>query len=85
MLYAFRARSAQLLLDFAFFTLFAIEIEKCEKCGGPVRIMHLEKILMLFPMRRTVLILKHLGLDQPSDPLIRSPPPGQTDQQTTLV
>jgi len=29
-------------------------------------------------------ILKHLGLDQPEDPLIRSPPADLTDQQTTL-
>ena len=29
-------------------------------------------------------ILKHLGLDQPADPLIRSPPLDLNDQQTTL-
>ena len=32
------------------------------------------KFQMLFPMRRTVQILKHLGLDQPEDPQNRSPP-----------
>ena len=42
------------------------------------------KIQMLFPMRRTVQILKHLGLDQPEDPQNRSPPKDLTDQQTTL-
>ena len=42
------------------------------------------KIQMLFPMRRTVQILKHLGLDQPADPPNRSRPKDLTDQQTTL-
>jgi len=42
------------------------------------------KIQMLFPMRRTVQILKHLGLDQPEDPQNRSRPKDLTDQQTTL-
>ena len=62
-------------------------IEKCEKCGGPVRIIAMRemmKIQMLFPMRRTVQILKHLGLDRPVDPQNRSPPVDLTDQQTTL-
>ena len=29
-------------------------------------------------------ILKHLGLDEDSDPQNRSPPEGLTDEQTTL-
>jgi hypothetical protein len=40
--------------------VFAIEIEKCEKCGGPVRI--------IAPIEDPDVIqniLKHLGLDRP--------------------
>ena len=59
--------------------VFAIEIEKCEKCGGSVRI-----IASIEDPDVIQKILKHLGLDQPEDPLIRSPPADLTDQQTTL-
>jgi hypothetical protein len=54
-------------------------IEKCEKCGGSVRI-----IASIEDPDVIQKILKHLGLDQPEDPLIRSPPADLTDQQTTL-
>ena len=56
----------------------ACDIEKCEKCGGPVRI-----IASIEDPDVIQKILKHLGLDQPEDPLIRSPPADLTDQQTT--
>jgi hypothetical protein len=59
--------------------VFAIEIEKCEKCGGPVRI-----IASIEDPEVIQKILKHLGLDQPADPQNRSPPKDLTDQQTTL-
>jgi hypothetical protein len=64
--------------------VFAIDIEKCEKCGGPVRI-----IASIEDPDVIQKILKHLGLDQvdwasPDDPQNRSPPPDLTDQQTTL-
>jgi len=49
--------------------VFAIDIEQCEKCGGPVRIIaSIEKPEVIDK------ILKHLGLEQPSQPPIRSPP-----------
>jgi len=54
-------------------------IEKCEKCGGPVRI-----IASIEDPDVIEKILKHLGLDQPQDPQNRSPPSDLTDQQTTL-
>ena len=41
--------------------VFAIEIEKCEKCGGPVRI-----IASIEDPDVIQKILKHLGLDQAS-------------------
>ena len=59
--------------------VFAIEIEKCEKCGGPVRI-----IASIEDPDVIQKILKHLGLDRPVDPQNRSPPVDLTDQQTTL-
>ena len=46
--------------------VFAIDIEKCQKCGGPVRI-----IASIEDPDVIQKILKHLGLDQPSDLLIR--------------
>jgi 23S rRNA U2552 (ribose-2'-O)-methylase RlmE/FtsJ len=49
--------------------VFAIDIEKCEKCGGPVRI-----IASIEDPDVIQKILSHLGLDPPGDPLIRSPP-----------
>ena len=62
--------------------VFAIDIEKC--VVAQFESSHRLKIQMLFPMRRTVQILKHLGLDRPSDPRNRSLPKDLTDQQTTL-
>jgi len=59
--------------------VFAIEIEKCEKCGGPVRI-----IASIEDPDVIQKILKHLGLDQVGDPQNRSPPLDLNDQQTTL-
>jgi len=59
--------------------VFAIEIEKCEKCGGPIRI-----IASIEDPDVIQKILKHLGLDQPKDPQNRSPPTDLTDRQTTL-
>ena len=49
--------------------VFAIDIEKCEKCGGPVRII--ASIASIEDPDVIQKILKHLGLDQPSDLLIR--------------
>ena len=59
--------------------VFAIDVEKCEKCGGPVRI-----IASIEDPDVIQKILKHLGLDEDSDPQNRSPPEGLTDEQTTL-
>ena len=59
--------------------VFAIEIEKCEKCGGPVQI-----IASIEDPDVIQKFLKRLGLELPGDPLIRSPPAGLDDQQTTL-
>jgi len=59
--------------------VFAIDIEKCEKCGGPVRI-----IASIEDPDVIQKILKHLGLDQVGYPRNRSPPSNLTDQQTTL-
>jgi len=58
---------------------FRIDIEKCEMCGGPVRI-----IASIEDPDVIEKILKHLGLDQVGDPQNRSPPSDLTDQQTTL-
>lgn len=59
--------------------VFAIDIEKCEKCGGPVRI-----IASIEDPDVIQKILKHLGLDQPDDPQNRSPPSDLTGQPTKL-
>ena len=59
--------------------VFSIAIGKCEKCGGPVRI-----IASIEDPDVIQKILKHLGLDQDRDPQNRSPPAELTDQQTTL-
>lgn len=59
--------------------VLATDIEKCEKCVGPVRIIaSIEEPDVMHK------ILRHLGLDQGSDPQNRSPPSDQTDHQTTL-
>ncbi len=62
--------------------VFAIEIEKCEKCekyGGPVRI-----IASIEDPDVIQKILEHLGLDQPGDTPIRSPPSVLSDDSSTL-
>ena len=64
--------------------VFSIDIEKCEKCGGPVRIIVDASNRSIEDPDVIQKILKHLGLDQPEDPQNRSPPTDLTDQQTTL-
>ena len=59
--------------------VFAIEIEKCEKCGGAVRI-----IASIEDPDVIEKILKHVGLDQPSQPPIRSPPDTLFDYSANL-
>jgi hypothetical protein len=59
--------------------VFAIEIEKCEKCGGPVRV-----IASIEDPDVIQKILKHLGLDQASQPQIRSPPEALFDYSANL-
>ena len=60
----FGDRSAQRLKR-----VFAIEIEKCEKCGGK------EKIIASIEDPDVIeKILKHLGLDETSQERNRSPP-----------
>ncbi len=51
--------------------VFAIEIEKCEKCGGKVKI-----IACIEDSEVIQKILKHLGLDEASQTRNRSPPVG---------
>ncbi len=60
--------------------VFAIEVEKCEKCGGPVRI-----IASIEDPDVIKKILKHLGLDQPGDSHNRSPPAGEDSKPDRLV
>jgi hypothetical protein len=45
--------------------VFAIDIEKCEKCGGPVRIIVDASNRSIEDPDVIQKILKHLGLDQP--------------------
>jgi len=59
--------------------VFAIEIEKCEKCGGLLQI-----IASIEDPDVIQKILNHLGLDQRENPQNRSPPAELTDQQATL-
>jgi hypothetical protein len=59
--------------------VFDIDIENCEKCGGTVRI-----IASIEDPDVIQKILKHLGLDQPCDTPIRSPPSVLISQPTTL-
>jgi hypothetical protein len=54
--------------------VFAIEIEKCEKCGGWVKI-----IASIEEPEAIEKILKHLGLDEASQMRNRSPPAGLFD------
>jgi hypothetical protein len=59
--------------------VFAIDIENCEKCGGTVRIIaSIEDPDVIQKM------LKYLGLDQPCDTPIRSPPSVLSSQPMTL-
>lgn len=59
--------------------VFAIEIEKCGKCGGKVRVIaSIEDPLVIGK------ILKHLGLDQEAAPNSRSPPADLFDDSTLL-
>ena len=53
---------------------FYIDLEKYEKCGGPVRI-----IASIEASDATQKTLKHLGLEQDSYPQDSSPPPDLTD------
>jgi hypothetical protein len=58
--------------------VFAIDIERCEKCGGAVRVIASIEDLDVIQK-----ILKHLGLDQPTDTPIRAPPAHLPDLATT--
>ena len=60
--------------------VFAIEIKKCEKCGGPVRV-----IASIEEPEVIQKILKHLGVDQVSQPQARSPPEGLFDYSANLL
>ncbi len=59
--------------------VFAIEIEKCEKRGGPVRV-----IASIEDPDVIQKILKHLGLDSAVSPQIRSPPKALFDHSPHL-
>ena len=59
--------------------VFAIEIEKCEKCGGCVKI-----IACIEDAEVIEIILKHLGLDEASQTRNRSPPEGLSQHLTQL-
>jgi len=59
--------------------VFAIEIEKCEKCGGKLKIMACIEdpdVIEKIP--------KHLGLDEESQVRNRSPPGSLFDHSTKL-
>ena len=57
--------------------VFSIEIEKCEQCGGKVKI-----ISSIEDPEVIEKILKHLGLDEDSQARNRSPPTGLFDHST---
>lgn len=63
--------------------VFAIDIEKCEKCGGKLKV-----IASIEDPDVIDKILKHLGLDQASGPHSslhnRSPPENRFEHTTTL-
>ncbi len=63
--------------------VFAIDIEKCEKCGGNMKV-----IASIEDPDVIDKILKHLGLDQSSSlrglPHNRSPPENMFEHKTTL-
>ena len=58
---------------------FRIEIEKCEKCGGKVKI-----IASIEDPDVVEKILKHLGLDEASQARNSSPPEGLFQHSTQL-
>jgi len=58
---------------------FAIEIDKCDKCGGRVKI-----IASIDDPEVIEKILKHLGLDEESQARNRSPPEGLFPHSTKL-
>jgi hypothetical protein len=60
--------------------VFAIEIEKCEKCGGKVKI-----IASIEDPEVIRKILTHLGLGEASGPRSRSPPETLFDYTTNLL
>ncbi len=60
--------------------MFEIEIEKCEKCGGKVKI-----IACIEDTEVIEKILKHLGLDEASQVRNRSPPEGLFPQSPPTV
>jgi hypothetical protein len=59
--------------------VFSIEIEKCKKCGGQVKI-----IACIEDPEVIEKILKHLGLDEASRARNRSPPSGLSDHSSQL-
>jgi hypothetical protein len=59
--------------------VFSIEIEKCDKCGGKVKI-----IAAIEDPDVIEKILKHLGLDEASQARNRSPPTNLFDHLTQL-
>ena len=60
--------------------VFAIEIEKCEKGNGNVKI-----IASIEDSEVIEKILKHLGLDEVSQARNRSPPEGLFPHSTQLI
>jgi pyruvate/2-oxoglutarate dehydrogenase complex dihydrolipoamide acyltransferase (E2) component len=59
--------------------VFAIDIEKCERCSGPVRV-----IASIEDPDVIEKILKHLGLDEASLPHNRSPPEAAFEHSPNL-
>ncbi len=59
--------------------VFAIDIEKCERCSGPVRV-----IASIEDPDVIEKILKHLGLDEASLPHNRSPPEATFEHSPNL-
>lgn len=59
--------------------VFAIEIEKCDKCGGRVKI-----IASIEDPAVIEKILKHVGLDEESQTRNRSPPSSLFSHSTQL-
>ncbi len=59
--------------------VFGVEIEKCDKCGGNVKIIACIENADVIEK-----ILKHLGLDEASQARNRSPPSGLFDHSSQL-